>query len=178
MKKIKGQNYYFVAILILLVSSLSACTPNPGFELYEGNALHISVVGEPPEVKEEQVRFTKIAFDEMKNNKLDSYDAVIITENNLTKAAENQYAEIYLNSTIPFFFIGTDNYVPFTEKDLEYNESMNWARGNGYAVGILNFQESDELKKWEYGLYNDVKNDENVKDVYSRIFKTINELKQ
>ena len=178
MKTIKSWKYYFVAILILLVLTLSACKPNPVFELYEGDSLRIAIVGELPEVKEEQVRFIKISFDELINNKLDSFDAVIITENQLTDAAGNQYAEVYLTSPIPFFFIGTGHYAPFTDEDLDYDQSMNWTEGNGYAVGILNLQDSDELKKWEYGLYNDVKNDENVKDVYSRIFKTISELKQ
>ncbi|WP_225983678.1 MULTISPECIES: hypothetical protein [Bacillaceae] len=53
---------------------------------------------------------------------------------------------------------------------------MNWTSGNSYAVGIFTTQDDDTLKKWGYGLYNDEKNDEHIKDVYSRIFKTIDEL--
>jgi len=53
---------------------------------------------------------------------------------------------------------------------------MNWSSGNSYAVGIL--IQDDALKKWEYGLYNDEKKEEYIKDVYSRIFKTIDELNQ
>ena len=178
MKIIQGTIYGKLAFLVLIVLALLACTPSPDFEVYEGNPLRIAVVGEPPKVKEEQVRFTEISFEQMANKELNDYDAVFITENNLFEAAENQYADVYIESAIPFFFIGTNNHVPFIEKDLEYDKTMNWTRGNGYAAGILTVQEDDVLKTWDYGLYNDEKNEENVKNVYSRIFMTIDELNQ
>jgi hypothetical protein len=177
MKRLKGKRYLCFILLILTVA-LTACTSRPNFELYEGHSLRIAVVGEPPEVKEEQVIFTEVSFDEMTSEELKSYDAVFIREDNLSEASESQYADVYLNSTIPFFFIGTDNYVPFTEKDLEYEKTSNWTAGTSYAVGVLTSQEDDTLKKWEYGLYNDEKTDEHIKEMYSRIFKTIDELNQ
>ena len=36
--------------------------------------------------------------------------------------------------------------------------------------------EDNKLKNWSYGLYNDKKTDENMKEMYSRMFKTIDEL--
>ena len=176
MKKIKRTKYLSSTFLTLIILVLSACTIGPDFELYEGKPLRIAVVGEPPEVKEEQVKFTKISFVKMTNKELDSFDAVFITEENLFEADEDQYADVYLDSTIPFFFIGTDNYIPFVEKDMKYDKTMNWSAGISYAVGIL--IQDDALKKWEYGLYNDEKKEEHIKDVYSRIFTTIDELNQ
>ena len=176
MRKIKRTKYLSSALLLLLLLILSACAPDPDFELYKGKPLRIVVVGEPPEVKEEQVKFTKISFDKMTNKELNSFDAVFIMEENLFEAADDQYVDVYLDSTIPFFFIGTDNFIPFLEKDMKYDKSMNWSSGNSYAVGIL--IQDDALKKWEYGLYNDEKKEEYIKDVYSRIFKTIDELNQ
>lgn len=35
-----------------------------------------------------------------------------------------------------------------------------------------------QLKHWEYGLYNDKKTDEHIKEMFSRIFNTIDELNQ
>ena len=64
MKKIKGKKYLFFFLLILTVA-LTACTSSPDFKQYEGNSLRIAVVGQPPEVKEDQVRFTEISFGEM-----------------------------------------------------------------------------------------------------------------
>ena len=175
MKRIKGKKYLFF-ILLLLTVALTACTSSPDFKQYEGNSLRIAVVGQPPEVKEDQVRFTEISFGEMTREKLKSYDAVFVSEKNLSEAAKSQYADLYLNSTIPFFFIGTKNYVPFTEKDLEYDKTWDWTVGNSYAVGVLTSQEDDTLKNWGYGLYNDEKTDEHMKEMYSRIFKTIGRL--
>ncbi|OLS33424.1 hypothetical protein [Bacillus sp. MRMR6] len=166
--------YYFT--LLILVLGLSACSPNTNFELYEGKSLRIAVIGEPPEVKEEQVRFDAVSFDEITSEGIGSYDAVLITEENLNKAAESQYAEVYLNSTIPFFFISTKSHIPFTLKDTVYDNTWNWTAGDYYAVGVLTSQEDDALKSWGYGLYNDKKTDEHIEEVYSRIFKTIDEL--
>lgn len=173
MNRKKGKNYLSI-ILLILIFALTACTQSPDFEFYEGNPLKIAVVGEPPEVNEEQVIFTEVSFDKMASEELRSYDAVFIRENNLSVAAESQFADVYLNSTIPFFFIGTDNYIPFIEKDLEYNKNSKWTAGTSYTVGVL----LSQSKNWEYGLYNDKKTDEHIKEMYSRIFKTIDELNQ
>lgn len=175
MKCIKGIKYYNFSLFILVLV-LTACNQSPPFELYEGKSLEIAVIGEPPKVKEEKVRFEEITFDEILNKEIGSYDAVFITEENLIEAAESQYADVYLNSTIPFFFISTKSHIPFSLKDTKYDHTWNWAAGSNYAVGILTSQENGKLKSWGYGLYNDEKNDENIKDVYSRIFKTIDGL--
>ncbi|MEA3320685.1 MAG: lysozyme inhibitor LprI family protein [Bacillota bacterium] len=174
MSKYKITTYCF--ILLVLVFTLTACSQDPVFNLYEGKTLDIAVVGEPPEVKEDQVTFTEISFDEMTPEELTSYDAVFIRENNLSKAAEDQFADVYSVSTIPFYFIGTDNFVPFTEKDLEYDTTSEWTAGVSYTVGVLISHEDDTLKHWGFGLHNDIKNDEHLKEMYSRIFMSIDEL--
>ncbi|WP_262372536.1 lysozyme inhibitor LprI family protein [Sutcliffiella horikoshii] len=163
-------------IFMVIVIVVTACTQNVDFKMYEGKKLDIAVIGEPPEVKEEQVIFTEISFDEMTPENLTSYDAVIITENNLSEAAEDQYAEVYSESTIPFFFIGTDNFAFFTEKDWQYDKTSEWTAGRSYAVGILTSKEDDTLKHWGFGLHNDIKNNEHLKEMYSRVFLLIDEL--
>lgn len=165
-------------ISLMLIFALTACTQSPDFELYEGKPLKIAVVGKRPEVNEKQVMFTEIAFDEMASEELKYFDAVVIRENNLLEAAESQYADVYLNSTIPFFFISANNHIPFSTKETEYNESWHWTAGQSYAVGVLTLKEDESLKSWEFGLYNDRKTDEHIKEIYSRIFKSIDELNQ
>jgi len=163
-------------LLVFLTTVMTACTPSPNFELYKGDSLYIAVIGEAPKVNEGQVRFTKINFNQLTSTELKPYDAVFISENNLFEAAESQYADVYLNSTIPFFFIGTDMYFPFTEKDIEYDEAWDWSVGQMFAVGVLNAKQDDKLNFWKYGLYNDEKTEDHIEDVYSRIFGTIDEL--
>ncbi|WP_404468392.1 hypothetical protein [Sutcliffiella horikoshii] len=174
MSKDKMKSYCL--ILLVLVFALTACKQNSVFKSYEGRTLDIAVVGEPPEVKEEQVIFTEISFDEMTPEDLTSYDAVFIRENNLSEAAADQFADVYSDSNIPFYFIGTDNFVPFTEKDLEYDNTSEWTAGMSYAVGVLTSKEDDTLKHWGFGLHNDIKSDEHLKAMYSRIFISINEI--
>lgn len=174
MYKYKIKTYCF--ILLVLVFALTACNQNQAFETYEGKPLDIAVVGDPPQVKEEHVMFTEITFDEMTTEEWTSYDAVFIRENSLSKAAEDQFADVYSASAIPFYFIGTDNFVPFTEKDLEYDKTSEWTAGMSYAVGVLTSEEDDTLKHWGFGLHNDTKSDDHIRAMYSRIFMSIDEI--
>lgn len=172
MKKTKGLNYLYFTLFIVIV--LTACTPRTDFVVYEGKPLRIAVIGELPEVKEEQVEFENISFDEIKSDRIASYDAVIITEEKLIEASESQYADVYSQSKIPFFFISASSPIPFTVKDVEYDSSWKWTAGTSYAVGVLTLQE--EKKSWGIGLYNDEKTGEHIEAVYSIIFQTIEEL--
>ena len=40
-----------------------------------------------------------------------------------------------------------------------------------YVIGFIS--KDTGLEKWGYGLYNDIENKTNIKDVYSRFFSTI-----
>lgn len=142
------------------------------FELYKGKPLNIAVVGKAPKIKEKQVSFSEFSLEKfmlMSN----AYDAVFIMPENLSQAAESQYADVYLNSMIPFFFISAKSHIPFTVNTTEYNESWDWTPGNSYAVGVLKSTEDDSLKTWGFGLYNDVLTEEHLKEMYSRIFKQV-----
>jgi hypothetical protein len=148
---------------------------DPHFEWYKGKPLNIAVVGEAPEIKEKQVSFSEFSLEKLMlmSNDLDSYDAVFIMKENLSQASESQYADVYLNSKVPFFFISANSHVPFTVNSTKYNESWDWTPGNSYAVGVLKSAEDDSLKNWGFGLYNDVKTEEHIKELYSRIFKQV-----
>ncbi|WP_369436344.1 hypothetical protein [Lysinibacillus fusiformis] len=52
---------------------------------------------------------------------------------------------------------------------------MSDAQTGDYATGVYN-QSNDEMLYWGYGLYDDVRNEKNIKDAYTRIFTTIDEL--
>ncbi len=166
-------------LLLTLVISLSACSQHLGFDVYTGKALSIGIIGEPPEVKEEQVQFHRISFEDLMDKNLNSYDAIFITKENLSQAGEKKYSEVYLNSARPFFFIAAKSPIPFTEAAIDFDDSSwenwNWTPEDSsvYASGMMSNQEGEVAKSWGYGLYNDTKTDENILDVYSRIFMTI-----
>ncbi|MYL56249.1 hypothetical protein GLW20_01860 [Virgibacillus halodenitrificans] len=146
------------------------------FELYNGRKLKIAVIGSSPKVREDQVEFNEISFDELKNNEMNTYDAVFIMKEKLSQAAESQYADIYSSSTIPFFFITAKSHIPFTLKDTEYSKSWEWTPGNMYTSSVMNNSENNSLNGWGVSLYNDEKTEAHITSMYSFIFKKIEEV--
>lgn len=166
--------WYFLLVMIFI--TLTACNKSESIKTnpYDGMALSIAIIGEAPQVREKQVKFVKIQFSDLEKESFDSrYDAIFITKDNLSEAAQKKYASVYKKSKIPFFFIQTEkSYVPFIQEDLSY-EKAPIVTDQTYATGIL--CNGNNLKHWGYGLYNDIENQDNVKDVYSRIFETISQ---
>jgi len=168
-------------LFIILISMFAGCNNSKPQSIitnpYAGRSLSIGIIGEIPKIGEKQVKFTKIQFYDLGKEGFDSrYDAIFITKDNLSEAAQGKYASIYKKSKIPFFFIQTEKgYVPFIQEDLSYEEAAEWP-DQTYATGIIG--EGDSFKFWGYGLYNDIENQENVKEVYSRIFDTISKVKE
>lgn len=139
--------------------------------------LKIGVVGESPEVKESQVQFEEINLNDLTNINLKSkYDGIIIMKDFLPEAAKSGYAEVYKKSGVPFFFIQSKTtYIAFIEKEIDYDEFPDENTLN-YATGY--YQNGEEAQFWEYGLYNDEETDAHIKDVYTRIFKTISTIEE
>lgn len=164
----------FISIVWLLFL-VTGCSTDPEFELYKGKNLSIAVLGEGPAVKEQQVEFQEISFDEFNAEVLRKFDAVFITKEYLAEAAQSQYAPVYSDAHMPFFFLesNTGEY-PFIDADLEYEDASEIPNHNYYATGYLKTAQQEE-KTWTYGLYNDEVNEENIQEVFSRIFKTIEE---
>ena len=149
------------------------CSPKPEFELYEGKELSIAILGAKPEVKEKQVNFQEITFNEFNTEELKKYDAVFIMKENLSQAAESQYASIYSETHIPFFFIenNKDAY-PFIDADLAYKDAREIPGHSYYATSFLQTP-YDEERTVRYGLYNDEVNEENIQEAFSRMFKAV-----
>ncbi len=173
MKKLK---VYF--LLGLIFSILTACNKSipqsVDVEQYSGRNLSIGVIGQAPKVwEEEKVEFVGIQFSYLEEEFISQFDAVIISEDNLSEASQAQYTSIYKKSGIPYFFIQSDkSHVPFTQEDLSYEDVPNLSELE-YAIGIL--YDNNDLMYWGYGLYNDIENQENIEDVYTRIFQTISQ---
>lgn len=141
---------------------------------YTGRPLNIAVLGDVPTIRENIITFDKVSFSDIeKENFSNQYDAVFISKENLSEAAKTKYLSIYKKSTIPFFFIGGNkDYVPFIYEDLFYEEVTDLG-SQTYAVGI--FFSDVRYNYVGYGLYNDTENEKNIEDLYSRIFKSIDE---
>ncbi len=162
--------------IIMLLALLTGCTDsnNVKSKEYDGEKLLIGIIGNIPEIRELQIEFKEIDFDILKKDNFDSqYDAVFITKDNLSEASNAEYAPIYKESEIPFYFIDNEkSHVSFIEEDLSYEDEPDSKSGR-YITGLLYVKE----RFWGYGLYNDTKSDINIKDVYSRVFQDISEIK-
>ena len=143
---------------------------------YNGKPLSIAIIGEIPKIGENNIEFKEIGFSDMQSNDtLEKYDAIFITKDNLEEAANKKYINIYKNASIPFFFIENEKgHIPYTIENLSYEDIPN---GNSkyYITGLV-FNGDETFKTYGYGLYNDIKNEKNIKDVYSRVFTTISEI--
>ncbi|MUK87852.1 hypothetical protein GMD78_05495 [Ornithinibacillus sp. L9] len=162
---------------LVLSVFLIGCNAENEYEtpVYEGSDLDIGVIGEKPDVREENVHFQSITFDELESNVKDisvELDAVFIMKEYLEQAGENKYAKVYSESNIPFFFIESKKaYVPFINDDITYEEFPD-VDDQMYATGIISKGE-DEFQGWGFGLYNDTENETNIRSTYSNIFEKI-----
>ncbi|PPA70913.1 transcription elongation factor GreAB [Jeotgalibacillus proteolyticus] len=184
MRKITRRNKLAISLGLLLlffaVFSQSLFAFFVSFEKYDGRSLTIGVVGEPPEVREEQVNFKQISFEDLNKEDLRTFDAVFITKENLAEASEGKYAEVYSQSDIPFVFIQTTkSYLPFIDNEHSYHDEIfeSLKDDQYYATLYIENNQHPSGHFWGYGLYNDKENKWNVKDVYSRVFTSIEKIK-
>lgn len=92
------------------------------------------------------------------------------------EAANNKYIAVYKNSGIPFFFIeSTKSYLAIVYEQFSYENAPDLGDPT-YASGIYQLGEGN-YQYCGYGLYNDKVNEDNIKDVYTRIFNTTESVK-
>ncbi|MDE5413193.1 hypothetical protein [Alkalihalobacterium chitinilyticum] len=174
-------NTSLVGLLLILGILLMACSGRPltdapilELEQYEGRPLHIAVIGELPSVREQHIQFSTIQFTDLLERKLEIYDAVFITKEHLNEASEDQYANVYMETQIPFFFIdASKSYYSFIEKDFSYEENLDLKDiSNHYIIGLQATEEA-EFTYWYFGLYDDIVSDQTIKGALSQVFMTI-----
>jgi hypothetical protein len=145
-------------------------------EVYSGPPLKIGVVGDVPEVRENNVNFVSLPLQDInKKEKVETLDAVLIMNNYLSKAAEGIYSDTYNSGQLPFFFIQSKkSYIPFIDEELSYEDAPT-LETEEYAIGYYK-KSNGEIQHWGFGLYNDKENRINIEDAYTRIFKTVSEI--
>lgn len=171
-EKMKSKVNLAILMISVLFTTFGCSKQNESIETepYNGKSLHIGIIGEEPNVREEHIQFTGVDFTDLQE--VENFDAIFITKENLKEADKAQYATVYNNSPRPFLFIETQKgYVPFVNEKVDFE---NYPDVDSGAYAYL--YDSKSKKYWGYGLYNDVVNEKNILDVYSRIFETIEDL--
>ena len=169
----------WLLLLLLLMFVLVGCTEKlPEFEEYTGRTINIAVIGAAPDIRETNVTFEEFSMDDLLFMDFSEYDAVFIMKEHLEEASAAEYAEVYTSSKIPFFFIeSTKGSFPFSNVEALYSNSHERSGGTDFAAGYMPSSDSQiEGTTYEFGLYNDIKNDETIKGTYSIIFNKIQEI--
>lgn len=169
----KAKRFGIVLLLMGLVLLAGGCSPQAVFAPYDGEALKIAVVGTPPDVREDHIDFHEISFDEFHADKLQRFDAVFIMKEQLSEAAESQYASVYPDAHVPFFFMESNKgEYPFIDAELAYEDAREIPNHDYYATSFLETVEGEQ-RTATYALYNDKVTEQNVKALYSNIFGII-----
>ncbi|MGJ9385485.1 hypothetical protein [Salipaludibacillus sp. CF4.18] len=186
----------FLIMLILALHLLVACTSdqsnsitesnnseskvyNPVLEeeQYNGQNLEFGVIGEEPDIREEQVNFVSISFEELKNIKSRNFDGVFIMESYLPKAADEEFRKIYEEITVPTFFVGSKaKAVPFMNlnNQISYEENIDRINDSGTYISGLWYPESETITfEFKYPIEDSQFNRSRVEEIYSAVFKTV-----
>lgn len=169
----------FMLFAIFLFGCNNDTTNN---EIYKGQSLTIAVIGDIPEVREENINFEAVSLEEISQKTeaiSNKFDAVFIMSEVFSEADENRYIATYKDLTIPIFFIETTKaHLPFVTENVIYETAPEISE-DLYAAGYQysELKEGPREDTWRYFLNDDVKTSLKIKDVYSNIFKTIDEQK-
>ena len=159
-----------IIVVVFLLANNSKADPIQDQMLYTNEPLKIGIIGEIPTIREDMIAFQQMQFKDLENDDFNSkYDAVIITKDNLSEAAQDKYAKVYRDSKIPFFFIGTTKGTnPFSEENLSYE-------GAGFVADNVSFEGYLYKDKVNMGWSNDgnVKNPSMRPYDYSNIFQIV-----
>lgn len=143
--------------LIISICILTACSySEPQIKQYDDRELNIGILGEQPKIRYDQINFTRIQFSDLEKSDLSTvYDAVFIVQDSMPEGTQTKYINYCKYSKIPFFFIGVERL----------------GNDQTYATGFM-YKDNKSIS-WTYGFPENVVNDKNIKDVYTKIFQDI-----
>ncbi|TSI02543.1 amino acid oxidase [Lysinibacillus sp. BW-2-10] len=162
-------------ILFLSVLFLVACTNEE--VTYDGVPLNIAVIGDIPELKNENIHFELFSLEKLSedtSNIPSNFNAIMITPSAFEEASDDKFVEVYKGLETPIiFFDSNKRHFPFVNEELTYETANFDALDNGSHTTIyINNVNINKEDAWYYYL-----DDENDVDVlYTDIFKKIAEL--
>lgn len=168
----------FSIVNILGCSNINFDNPNT-IEVTPSDAyLTIGVIGASPEVNEKNIIFKPYSVEQLDENVDPTLDALFVMPEHLEEAAEPEFAQLYRRLPYPTFFIGSEKLAyAFTEEDVTYETAFSGDKLM-YTRGVFFNPDTETYQGWEFGLYNDVRNEKNIKAMYTQVFETISNLEK
>lgn len=162
-------------LLIGVVLLLASCNEVKEPHIYNGKELTVGVIGSAPEINNKKIKFKEITLNNLKSDiNTKNLDGIIIMKEYLKEADDDQYVESYRALTIPVFFMqSTKAHIPFTNEGITYDSLPDVQES--YATGYLRTKEDGESveQTWRYQLKDNKENKDNIQNIYTQIFKTI-----
>lgn len=141
-----------IPLLLLSLLCITDAINTVDTPLYKGKGLTIGVIGNIPTVREENIQFKTIDFNDLipMEDLSSEFDAIFIMKENLSEASDAKNEAIYKNANIPFFFIQSKkSNIPFVVGDLSY-EGVPDFNDQSYATGYYQAGEKSDIGAMAY----------------------------
>lgn len=162
----------------MIFSILAACQQKES-NVEHQKTLNIAIVGITPDISiDNNIKFTNIEFNELESDEL-PFDAIFVTENRLSEAAQTKNIKRFKNSNKPIFFIGTKaSYFPFidAEKPLSYEEYVNRIDITNYEIsGIIFIDDTTGYQSFNISTFanEDTLSSDDKNKLFSEVFDAI-----
>lgn len=157
---------------------MAACSEKrPVFPTYQGQALKIAVIGEPPAIREiKKVNFTIVQIEELSPEIISAYDALWIRgDSNFEELALSKYASTIESIKVPIVFEEPKKGIAcfFDESDGYVNLLDSGSTDYAFVRTSKNSGEQVEA----FHLYKEERDLETIRDVYSRILGSVEQYK-
>ncbi|OJF94598.1 hypothetical protein [Alkalibacterium sp. 20] len=172
---------WVLCLSLLLSAYVSGCS-NSNLDTYTGDVLRISVIGDTPDVSEENISYSNAEFSDLEDEDGSlnvQGDALFIMPENLVEASDDKYIDHYNKLKIPIFFIGTTKtHAPFVFDNINYEDARE-VSPKSYAAGYLYHSENELGEHWIFSGEDEEELTENeIKNIYSDVFRTINNINE
>lgn len=152
-------------------------------EIYNGQSLTFGIIGEEPEIREDQVNFVSLGFEELQNDEYTNVDGIFVMEGYLSEAAEEDNRIAYENMTIPIFFVESKaRVIPFLNitNQVTYEENVERINDNETYISGVWYPETEVITfEFKYPVEDSEYSRDSIEEVYSAVFKTVeSEVKQ
>lgn len=191
MVKIRTASILIPALLLMTVG----CSPlteesieeneeaanQPSQEEYAGRDLKIGVLGTPPEAASEKITFSRVKIEELTTQTVEQYDSFFVMEEYLERAADGPYTDVFANSDVLFFFIGTKAYYfPFVDDEISYADYSKRVQDEEiFSYGYYPLADNG-ASGWHFNILKkdptEEEHEEIVKGLYYEMFEAIRDL--
>lgn len=165
-------------LLIVCLFMVTACSNNE--VKYDGAPLEIAVVGDVPEVNNENIHFEPLSLERLGEEAAqiaDNFDAVLITPTVFEEASHDRFVKVYQRYGIPvIFFNSPKSHYPFTSEGLTYDTAHLDSLQNGSHTTIYISEVTEEEGVKEDWWYFYLESEKEIHSLYEEIFRKVEAL--